>query len=161
MVIYKNLNIKKNHKNSVVAIGNFDGLHLGHQKVLNQARLRAKKENLKFGVITFEPIPNMFFNESIKHHRINSVEQKIYYLNKLRLDFLIIINFNKSFSNISADAFIRKILAKKLKSKYIFVSQNFRFGKKRLGNTDTLKFFEKKNIHIKQLLLSLTKKIKK
>jgi riboflavin kinase/FMN adenylyltransferase len=144
MVIYKNLNIKKNHKNSVVAIGNFDGLHLGHQKVLNQARLRAKKENLKFGVITFEPIPNMFFNESIKHHRINSVEQKIYYLNKLRLDFLIIINFNKSFSNISADAFIRKILAKKLKSKYIFVSQNFRFGKKRIGNTNILKKYEKK-----------------
>ena len=144
MVIYKNLNIKKNHKNSVVAIGNFDGLHLGHQKVLNQARLRAKKENLKFGVITFEPIPNMFFNESIKHHRINSVEQKIYYLNKLRLDFLIIININKSFSNISADAFIRKILAKKLKSKYIFVSQNFRFGKKRIGNTNILKKYEKK-----------------
>jgi riboflavin kinase/FMN adenylyltransferase len=144
MVIYKNLNIKKNHKNSVVAIGNFDGLHLGHQKVLNQARLRAKKENLKFGVITFEPIPNMFFNESIKHHRINSVEQKIYYLNKLRLDFLIIINFNKSFSNISADAFISKILAKKLKSKYIFVSQNFRFGKKRIGNTNILKKYEKK-----------------
>jgi len=144
MVIYKNLNIKKNHKNSVVAIGNFDGLHLGHQKVLNQARLKAKKENLKFGVITFEPIPNMFFNKSIKHHRINSLEQKIYYLNKLRLDFLIIINFNKFFSNISADTFISKILAKKLKSKYIFVSQNFRFGKKRIGNTNILKKYEKK-----------------
>ena len=48
MNIYKNLNIKENHKNSVIAIGNFDGLHLGHQKVLNQARLKAKKENLKF-----------------------------------------------------------------------------------------------------------------
>jgi riboflavin kinase/FMN adenylyltransferase len=71
MIIYRNLNIKKNHKNSVIAIGNFDGLHLGHQKVLNQARLKAKKEKLKFGVITFEPIPNMFFNKNIQHHRIN------------------------------------------------------------------------------------------
>ena len=117
MIIYKNLSIKKNHKNSVVAIGNFDGLHLGHQKVLNQARLKAKKENLKFGVITFEPIPNMFFNKNIKYNRINSAEQKIYYLNKLKLDFLIIINFNESFSNISAEHFISKILVAKLKSK--------------------------------------------
>ena len=147
MIIYKNLNIKENHKNSVIAIGNFDGLHLGHQKVLNQAKLKAKKENLKFGVITFEPIPNMFFNKSIKHYRINSAEQKIYYLNKLKLDFLIIINFNESFSNISAEHFISKILVAKLKSKYIFVSQNFRFGKKRLGNTNTLKIFEKKNLY--------------
>ena len=66
MIIYKNLNIKKSHKKSVIAIGNFDGVHLGHQKVLNQARLKAKKEKLKFGVITFEPIPNMFFNKKIK-----------------------------------------------------------------------------------------------
>ena len=147
MVIYKNLNLKEIHKNSVIAIGNFDGLHLGHQKVLKQAKLKAKKENLKFGVITFEPIPNMFFNKNIKHYRINSAEQKIYYLNKLKLDFLIIINFNKSFSNIDADTFISKILASKLKSKYIFVSQNFRFGKKRTGNINILKTYEKKYLY--------------
>jgi len=144
MVIYKNFNIKESHKNSVIAVGNFDGLHLGHQKVLNLAKLKARKKNLKFGVVTFEPIPAMFFNKNIKHHRINSAEQKKYYLNKLKLDFLIIINFNKSFSNISADYFISKILVGKIKSKYVFVSQNFRFGKKRLGNTNTLKFLEKK-----------------
>ena len=63
MKIYKSLKIKKIHKNAVIAIGNFDGLHLGHQKVLSQARLKAKKENLRFGVISFEPIPNMFFNK--------------------------------------------------------------------------------------------------
>jgi riboflavin kinase/FMN adenylyltransferase len=144
MHIYKKLNIKQKHKNSVIAIGNFDGLHLGHQKVLKEARQKSKKENLKFGVVTFEPIPNMFFNRNIEHHRINSAEQKIYFLNKLKLDFLIIINFNKSFSKISADHFVSKILVNKLKSKYIFVSQNFRFGKKRLGSTDTLKLLEKK-----------------
>ena len=121
MKIYKNLNIRKIHKNAVVAIGNFDGLHLGHQKVLNQARLKAKRKNLKFGAITFEPIPNMFFNKNIKHYRINLIKQKIFYLKKIKLDFLIVINFNKSFSNISSDNFIKNILVNKLKSKYIFV----------------------------------------
>ena len=144
MKIYKNLNIRKIHKNAVVAIGNFDGLHLGHQKVLNQARLKSKRKNLKFGVITFEPIPNMFFNKNIKHYRINLIKQKIFYLKKIKLDFLIVINFNKSFSNISSDNFIKNILVNKLKSKYIFVSRNFRFGKKRTGDINTLKKFEKK-----------------
>jgi riboflavin kinase/FMN adenylyltransferase len=143
MIVYKNLNIKKNHKNSVIAIGNFDGLHLGHQKVLKEAYQKAKRNNLKFGVVTFEPAPTMFFNKNIKNHRINSVEQKIYYLKKIKLDFLILINFNQSFSNISAEDFIKKILVNKLKCKYIFISQNFKFGKKRLGNVNTLKSFEK------------------
>jgi riboflavin kinase/FMN adenylyltransferase len=144
MIIYKNLNIRKIHKNSVIAIGNFDGLHLGHQKVLKEARQKAKNEKSKFGLITFEPVPTMFFNKIIKNHRINSLKQKIYFLKKNKLDFLIIINFNKSFSNLSAENFITNILFKKLKSKYIFVSKNFKFGKKRFGNINTLKDFENK-----------------
>ena len=144
MIIYKNLNIKKEHRNSVVAIGNFDGLHAGHQKVLKEAKKKAISKKLKFGLITFEPVPTMFFNKNIKNHRINSQNQKIYFLKKNKLDFLIVINFNKSFSNLSAEEFIKKILFKKLKSKYIFVSRNFKFGKKRLGNIDTLKNFEEK-----------------
>ena len=147
MIVYKNLEIKKNHKSAVIAIGNFDGLHLGHQKVLKEARKKAKKNKIKFGLITFEPVPTMFFNKNIKNHRINSMSQKIYFLKKNKLDFLIIINFNESFSNLSAEGFIKKILFKKLRSKYIFISQNFKFGKKRLGNVDTLKNLEKKYLY--------------
>ena len=147
MIVYKNLNIKKNHKGSVIAIGNFDGLHLGHQKVLKEAKKKAKKDKIKFGLITFEPVPTMFFNKEIKNHRINSMSQKIYFLKKNKLDFLIIINFNESFSNLSAEDFIKKILFKKLRSKYIFISQNFKFGKKRLGNINILKNFEEKYLY--------------
>ena len=143
MKIYKNLKIKNKHKNSVVAIGNFDGIHLGHKKVIGQAKKKAKKYKLPFGLITFEPMPVMFFNPFIVNHRINSLDQKIEDLQKLKLDFLIIIKFDKSFSSQSAKNFIEKILVKKIKSKFIFVSKNFRFGRKRKGNIITLKNFQK------------------
>ena len=144
MIVYRNLNIKKKHKDAIIAIGNFDGLHIGHQKVLSEAKRKAKKLKLKFGLVTFEPVPTMFFNKNIRNHRINSLNQKIYFLNKIKLDFLVVINFNKIFANLSAEAFIKKILFTKLESKYIFISRNFRFGKKRFGDIKTLKNFEKK-----------------
>jgi riboflavin kinase / FMN adenylyltransferase len=143
MQIYNNLQIKKKHKNSIVAIGNFDGIHLGHQKVLNQAKQKAKKNKLAFGVISFEPIPTMFFNDKIKNYRINSLDQKKAQLKKLNLDFLIIIKFNKLLSLLSADQFIKKILHKKIQLKYLYVSKNFKFGRKRQGNIYTLKKAEK------------------
>mgnify|MGYP001369971705 FL=1 len=76
MKIYKNPNLDQKHCNGVIAIGNFDGLHLGHQKVINEAKNKAKKNKLPFGVMTFEPLPVMFFNKKKKDHRINSLNQK-------------------------------------------------------------------------------------
>ena len=76
MKVYKNANLNKKHYSSVIAIGNFDGLHLGHQKVIREAKQKAKKNNLPFGVMTFEPVPVMFFNKYNKDHRINSLQQK-------------------------------------------------------------------------------------
>ena len=144
MKIYNNPNLNKKHCNGVIAIGNFDGLHLGHQKVIKEAKRKAKKNNIPFGVMTFEPVPVMFFNNKIKNHRINSLEQKKTQLKKFKLDFLIIINFNKNFSSQSAEEFIKKIIFKKTKCKYLYVSKNFKFGYKRQGNVKTLKKFEKK-----------------
>ena len=143
MKIYNNPNLNKKHCNGVIAIGNFDGLHLGHQKVIKEARQKAKKNKLPFGVMTFEPVPVMFFNNKIKNHRINSLEQKKTQLKKFKLDFLVIIKFNKKFSSQSAEEFIKKIIFKKTKCKYLFVSKNFKFGFKRKGNIKTLKKFEK------------------
>ncbi len=144
MKIYNNPNINNKHRNGVIAIGNFDGLHLGHQKVIQEAKQKAKKNKIPFGVMTFEPVPVMFFNKNIKNHRINSLEQKKTQLKKFRLDFLIIIKFNKNFSTQSAEEFIKKIISKKTRCKYLYVSKNFKFGFKRQGSIKTLKKFEKK-----------------
>ena len=142
MKIYSNANLDRKHLNGVIAIGNFDGLHLGHQKVIIEARQKAKKFKLPFGVMTFEPVPVMFFNKKNKDHRINSLQQKKSQLEKLKLDFLVIIKFNKKFSSLSAEKFISKIINKKTKCKYLYVSRNFKFGFKRRGNIQTLKRFE-------------------
>ena len=143
MKIYNNPNLNHKHYNGVIAIGNFDGLHLGHQKVINEAKRRAKINKLPFGVMTFEPIPVMFFNKKLKNHRINSLEQKKIFLKKLKIDFLIIIKFNKNFSTLSAEKFIKKIIYEKTKCRYLYVSRNFKFGYKRQGNIKTLRKFEK------------------
>ena len=144
MKIYKSPNLKKKHCKGVIAIGNFDGLHLGHQKVISEAKQKAKKNKLPFGVMTFEPVPVMFFNKKIKNHRINSFEQKKNQLKKFKLDFLIVIKFNKKFSSQSAEEFIKDIIFKETKCKYLYVSKNFKFGFKRRGNINTLKKYEKK-----------------
>ena len=144
MKIYNNPNLNKKHCNGVIAIGNFDGLHLGHQKVIKEAKQKAKKNKIPFGVMTFEPVPVMFFNNKIKNHRINSLEQKKNQLKKFKLDFLVIIRFNKKFSSQSAEEFIQKIIFKKTKCKYLYVSKNFKFGFKRQGNIKILKKFGKK-----------------
>ena len=139
MKIYKNANLDKKHCKGVIAIGNFDGVHLGHQKVINEAKRKAKKNKLPFGVMTFEPVPVMFFNSKIKNHRINSLEQKKYQLKKYKIDFLIIIRFNKKFSSLTAEQFIEKIIYNKTKCKLLYVSKNFKFGFKRQGTIQTLK----------------------
>ena len=153
MKTYNNLNLDSKHRRGVIAIGNFDGIHLGHQKVINDAKKKAKKNRLPFGLMTFEPVPVMFFNKNIKNHRINSLEQKKDQLKKLKLNFLIVIKFNKKFSSLSPEEFIKKIIHKKTNCRFLYVSKNFKFGFKRKGNIETLKKYEKqydfKNVIVK------------
>ena len=140
--IYKNFNIEIRHKNSIILVGNFDGIHKGHQKLFLLAKKYKKKYSLKIGVLTFEPMPKMFFNEKLKNFRISSLEQKINHLKKLKVDFIINKKFNRKFSKIKSKTFIEQILGKKLKPKFIFVSNNFRFGNNREGNVSQLLKFE-------------------
>ena len=138
MKIYKNFFIQPQHKNSVILVGNFDGIHLGHQKLFSLAKKYKKKYSLKVGVLTFEPIPKFFFNKALRNFRISSLEQKIDNLKRLNVDFVIIKKFDKKFSKTKSSIFIKEVLRKKLKPKFIFVSNNFRFGNKREGNVKQL-----------------------
>ena len=136
--LYSNFNIGKKHKGSIILIGNFDGLHLGHQKLFKLAQSYKKKYNLKIGVINFNPMPKMFFNKSLKNFKLSNINQKIQLLNNFKVDYIITKRFDKKFSKMKSINFIKEILNKKLNSKFIFVSNNFRFGNKREGNVKLL-----------------------
>ena len=143
MKIFNNYNISKVYKRASLAIGNFDGCHQGHQKVFKYAKKFAQKNKSKFGILTFSPLPIMFFNKKIKNYRLVSEIDKFKLFKKYGVDFVINLNFNKKFSKISAKNFIKIIINKKIKPKFIFVSSNFKFGNKRKGNVGLLKKFGK------------------
>ena len=117
---------------SVLAIGNFDGVHLGHQELLKKAYIFSRKVKKKFGILTFDPLPKDFFNKT--DNRILNIEDKIDTVKKFSADFFIKQKFNRNFSRISHDNFVKKILLKKLSVHSIFVGKDFRFGFKREGN---------------------------
>jgi len=158
VTLYKNFNIKKNHKGSIILIGNFDGVHIGHQKLFRLAQSYKKKYNSKIGVINFDPIPKMFFNQSLKNFRLSNINQKLNLLNGLGVDFIVTKKFDKIFSKTKSINFIKNILHQKLNPRFIFVSNNFRFGNKREGDVKLLiKNQEKYNYKVvkpKPLLVS-------
>ena len=136
--LYKNFDLEKNHKRSIILIGNFDGVHLGHQKLFKLAQSYKKKYNLKIGVINFDPMPKMFFNKILKNFRLSNINQKLNLLNRQGVDFIVTKKFDKIFSKTKSINFIKNILSKKLKARFIFVSNNFRFGNKREGDVKQL-----------------------
>ena len=144
MKTFNNTKISKKYKSSALAIGNFDGVHKGHQKVFKQARQYAKKNRINFGVLTFSPLPIMFFNKSIKNYRLASNKQKLKLFKRYGVDFVVNIKFNKIFSKIDAEKFIQNIIFKRISPSLIFVSNNFRFGNRRKGNVKLLKKLSKK-----------------
>ena len=136
--IYNNFIIPRKLKKSILLIGNFDGLHLGHQKVCNEAKKYKKKYKLKLGVLTFNPLPVMFFNNKMKNYRLTNDSHKFVLLKKMGVDFVINKRFNLKFSKIKSEKFIKNIIVKKIDPKFIFVSNNFRYGNKRKGDVKEL-----------------------
>jgi len=144
MRIYNNINsVDKKFINSVLAIGNFDGVHLGHQELLKKAYIFSRKINKKFGIFTFDPLPKDFFNRT--DNKILNINDKIDVVKKFRADFFIKQNFNRNFSKISHDNFAKIILLKKLAVHSIFVGKDFKFGFKRKGNIFFLKKLSENN----------------
>lgn len=122
-----------------LAIGNFDGLHLGHQALLAQLVEVAKKQNLTPAVMTFEPHPREFFTPHNAPARLSTLREKLEYFEQAGVAQVYVCKFNLAFSQITADGFMHEILRKKLNTNTILVGEDFKFGAKRSGSVSDFK----------------------
>lgn len=127
-------NLKARHKGSVVTIGNFDGVHIGHQAVIRQLQQFARRESLPGVVVTFEPQPLEFFSPGRAPARLTSFREKMEWLGEHGIDRVVCLRFQKSLAELPAEDFVEKLLVRGLGARYIIVGDDFRFGKDRAGD---------------------------
>lgn len=118
----------------VLAIGNFDGIHLGHQALLEKLTQTAKELNLNSAVMTFEPHPREFFMPESAPARLCSMREKLEYFANAGVERVYVCAFNRHFAKITADEFMQRILRQSLNAEAILVGEDFRFGAKRAGS---------------------------
>ncbi|HIP81159.1 MAG TPA: bifunctional riboflavin kinase/FAD synthetase [Leucothrix mucor] len=138
MKFSRNLHSYKNISACVATIGNFDGLHLGHQQLFSRLKEEAKQRDLPLTVISFEPLPAEFFMPN-PPARIYPLRDKVRLLEQLGVDHFLCLKFDSAFASIPADVFVSNILLDKLNARYLAVGDDFRFGHNRLGDFDMLK----------------------
>lgn len=133
--------VASNDKGASVAIGNFDGVHLGHQAVIGLARDAATALNAPLGVMTFEPHPRQVFAPDGPPFRLMSAESRANRLDKLGVDLLYELPFNRVLAALDAEAFAREVIAEGLGLRHVVVGDDFHFGKGRSGNANDLARF--------------------
>ncbi len=127
-------NLRPRHCGCVATIGNFDGLHRGHQAVIGQLLEKAQQLRLPAVVITFEPQPEEFFMGENAPARLTRFREKAQQLRRFALDRLLAIHFTRDFAEIEAERFVRDVLVSALGVKYLVVGDDFRFGRQRAGD---------------------------
>ncbi len=125
-------------KDTIVTIGTFDGVHIGHQKILRRLIDNAKKEGKKSVLLTFFPHPRMVLQKDANLELINTIDEKASLLKKMGLDFLVIHPFSKEFSRLTAVEFVRDILVNTLHTSKLVIGYDHHFGKNREGNIQQL-----------------------
>lgn len=139
METIQNISLFKDIPNqTIITIGTFDGVHLGHRKILERLINNAKATNLKSTVLTFFPHPRMVLQKDVDIKLLNTLEEKKQIMETLGLDYLIIHPFTKEFSRLSATEFVRDILVNGLKAKKIIIGYDHRFGRNRNANIHDL-----------------------
>lgn len=125
-------------QSSVVAIGNFDGLHLGHQALIRRCESLADGKR-PIAVVTFEPLPQTWFRPDAAPTRLMSVRQKLDFMANEGINLVWMMRFNQALVNMSAEDFVRSVLVKTLAASEVVVGEDFRYGNRRLGDIDSLR----------------------
>ena len=140
MEIIKDIvSLKKSYPNTVLTIGNYDGVHLGHQKILSMVGKKAEEIGGTSMVMTFDPHPVKVIAPEKNVKLLTTPEEKARLIAKMGIDVLLFITFTKEFSQIAPDEFISELLVKKLNIKEVIVGANYSFGKSKKGNIDLLR----------------------
>ena len=142
MKVYRHLDEFQKVTNAVVTIGTFDGVHMGHRKIISRLTEVAREIEGESVILTFFPHPRMIINpEDVNLKLITTINEKAELLEKLGVDHLIITPFTRDFSNLSAETYIRQILVDKIGTRKIIIGYDHHFGKDRAGNLRVLQNF--------------------
>lgn len=145
MQIYSSIHEINKLENAVVAIGSFDGVHLGHQQILHCLKESADRLNGESVVVTFEPHPQEVLYRNSDFFRINKKEEKIKLIQKEGIDHLMILPFTSELAQLSFKEFIQNILIDKIGAKVLIMGPNHSIGKNREGTTENISAFAAKN----------------
>lgn len=132
-------NLKPDDKGCVATIGNFDGLHLGHQKIIERTIEQARQLDIPALLITFEPLPQEYFSGNQAPARLLRLREKLMLLESYEIDRVLCLRFNHALASLPAQTFVEEILIKKLGVRWLIVGDDFRFGYERQGNLALLK----------------------
>ncbi|MFK8028743.1 MAG: bifunctional riboflavin kinase/FAD synthetase [Gammaproteobacteria bacterium] len=124
---------------SVVTIGNYDGVHLGHRALLDNVTAQSKQLNLPSCVMSFEPMPSEFFGAAKSPGRLSTWRERYLQLKAAGIDVLFLTPFSQAIANLTPEQFVRDVLVNKLHVKLLYVGDDFRFGKGRAGGVDELR----------------------
>ncbi len=140
MQIIWNINTLPPAESSVVTLGTFDGVHLGHQTILAELKTRANNLQARATMVTFEPHPQLVLNNPSRppHEVLTTIEEKIEILNQLGLDRLVVANFSPAFAGLEPERFVTEILLERLKMREIIIGHDHAFGRARSGNLELL-----------------------
>ena len=136
-------NLRERHRNCAATIGNFDGVHLGHQAIIKQLKTVARSQNLPAVLVTFEPHPQEFFMPGKAPARLMRLREKIACMQEYGIDRMVALRFDQKLAAMPAENFVKEILVQKLDIKRLIVGDDFRFGNNRQGDIAQLREFGK------------------
>ena len=153
-ILHSYKNITRKLQNGVILLGNFDGLHRGHQRLIWEAKEIATKSNAPLVTITFEPHPRNYFNLEDAPFRLTPLKNKAHQLEILEIDAMLVLNFDQKMAMMAAEDFINDILVNALKASHIVVGYDFCFGKGRQGTPDLIRDIAKIDVSVIQPVTS-------
>lgn len=152
MEVFHSINDFKSPQKTIVTLGTFDGMHIGHQAILNKLKLQKKLGDYKTLVLTFFPHPRMVLKSDTQILLLNTIEERIKLIADFGIDYLVVQEFTQDFANLSAEEFVKNVLVDQFNIDKIIIGYDHRFGKNRSADIhDLIEFGKKYHFNVEQI----------